>query len=362
MMNFEVKMTKHNKLFAAGLTAGIVAIGTGYVYSQATPKSQNQSQETYASATTSSATTDSKPAVTIAYQTGVDPAKLAQADKAYEQATNRDINWRKFDTGAEVVAAISAGNIDIGNIGSSPLAAAATKGVPLQVFLVTSEIGEAESLVVKNSSNIKTPNDLIGKKIAVPFVSTPHYSLLAALKHWNIDPSKVTIINLRPPEINAAWERGDIDATYLWEPVLSKVKASGHVLTTSKEVASWGSPTYDLWVARKDFAQKNPDFLKQFVKISTDATGKYTQDPKAFIGNASNVQKIAQITGSTSSDIANLLAGNRYLSVSEQQTLLQQPFADNIRKTAEFLKSQGKVDAVLPDYSEFVTNQYLDAN
>lgn len=131
---YGVKMTKHNKLFAAGLTAGIVAIGTGYVYSQATPKSQNQSQETYASATTSSATTDSKPAVTIAYQTGVDPAKLAQADKAYEQATNRDINWRKFDTGADVVAAISAGSIDIGNIGSSPLAAAATKGVPLQVF------------------------------------------------------------------------------------------------------------------------------------------------------------------------------------------------------------------------------------
>ena len=358
-------MTKQNKLFAAGLTAGIVAIGAGYVYSQSNSQSQAQSQNqatpTSASSTGNTSTADSKQAVTIAYQTGVDPAKLAQADKTYEQTTQRDINWRKFDTGADVVAAISAGSIDIGNIGSSPLAAAATKGVPLQVFLVTSEIGEAESLVVRNASNIKTPQDLIGKKIAVPYVSTTHYSLLAALKHWNIDPSKVTIINLRPPEINAAWERGDIDATYVWEPVLSKVKATGHVLTTSKEVASWGSPTYDLWVARKDFAQKNPDFLKQFVKISTDATGKYSQDPKAFIGNASNVQKIAQITGSTPSDISTLLAGNRYLPVSEQQTLLQKPFADNIRKTAEFLKSQGKVDTVLADYSDFVTNQYLDS-
>ncbi len=41
--------------------------------------------------------------------------------------------------------------------------------------------------------------------------------------------------------------------------------------------------------------------------------------------------------------------------------LLQKPFADNIRKTAEFLKSQGKVDTVLADYSDFVTNQYLDS-
>lgn len=350
-------MSQQNKLFAAGLAAGVVAIVAGYAYTQAAPKAQANS---LAPAThTSAMPTNTQGTVTIAYQTGIDPAKLAQADKTYEQATHRDINWRKFDTGAEVVAAISAGSIDIGNIGSSPLAAAATKGVPLEVFLVTSEIGEAESLVAKNTSNIKTPKDLIGKKIAVPFVSTTHYSLLAALEHWGIDPSQVTIINLRPPEINAAWERGDIDATYVWEPVLSKVKASGHVLTTSKEVASWGSPTYDLWVVRKDFARQNPEFLKQFVKISTEATGKYSQNPKAFIDNTSNNQKIAQITGSTPDDVANLLAGNRYLPVSEQQTLLQQPFADNIRKTAEFLESQGKVDTVLPDYSAFVTNEYL---
>ena len=49
---------------------------------------------------------------------------------------------------------------------------------------------------------------LFGKKVAVPFVSTGHYSLLAALKHWNIDPSKVTILNLAPPAIIAAWKRG----------------------------------------------------------------------------------------------------------------------------------------------------------
>ncbi|WP_219636024.1 ABC transporter substrate-binding protein [Streptococcus agalactiae] len=48
-------------------------------------------------------------------------------------------------------------------------------------------------------SGIKTPQDLIGKTIAVPFVSTTHYSLLSALKHWNIPEDKVKIINLRPP-------------------------------------------------------------------------------------------------------------------------------------------------------------------
>lgn len=352
-------MIKKNKFFTASVVLGVMSIGGSYAYTQANPSSSKNNEKKTINVG-KRAGSDDVSAVNIAYQTGIDPSKVAQADSTYEKVTTRDINWRKFDTGADVIAAISSGSIDIGNIGSSPLAAATTKNVPIEVFLVTSEIGAAESLVAKNSSNIKSPQDLIGKKVAVPFVSTTHFSLLAALKHWKIDASQVDIINLRPPEISAAWERGDIDATYVWEPTLSKVKSSGHVLANSKQVAEWGSPTYDLWVVRKDFAQKNPEFLKQFVKISTDATGKYSQDPKAFISNKSNLQKIAQITGSNPNDIANLLAGNHYLTPNEQIILLQKPFADNIRQTAEFLKTQGTIEQVLPSYDAFVTNKYLN--
>ena len=196
-------------------------------------------------------------AVVIAYQTGVDPTKVAQANGDYERDSHQAIQWRKFDAGSDVVNALASGDVVIGNIGSSPLAAAASRDLPIEVFLVTAKLGGSEALVVSNKSGIKNPQDLIGKTIAVPFVSTTHYSLLSALKHWNIADNQVKIINLRPPEITAAWERGDIDATYVWEPALSKVKASGHVLTDSKQVGEWGAPTYDLWVVRKDFAEKN---------------------------------------------------------------------------------------------------------
>ena len=121
----------------------------------------------------------------------------------------------KFDAGSDVVNALASGDVVLGNIGSSPLAAAASRNLPIEVFLITSKLGASEALVVSNKSGIKTPQDLIGKTIAVPFVSTTHYSLLSALKHWNIPEDKVKIINLRPPEISAAWERGDIDAAYV---------------------------------------------------------------------------------------------------------------------------------------------------
>jgi taurine transport system substrate-binding protein len=114
----------------------------------------------------------------------------------------------------------------------------------------------------------------------VPFVSTGHYSLLAALKHWNIDPSKVTVLNLAPPAIIAAWKRGDIDATYVWDPALGVAKENGKVLITSGELAKFGAPTFDAWIVRKDFAEKHPEIVTAFAKVTLDAYADYRKDPK----------------------------------------------------------------------------------
>ena len=62
------------------------------------------------------------------------PSQTCLADKTYEQTTQRDINWRKFDNGADVVVAISASSIDIGNMAQVHWQPVATKGVPLEVF------------------------------------------------------------------------------------------------------------------------------------------------------------------------------------------------------------------------------------
>lgn len=132
--------------------------------------------------------------VTIAYQTSAEPAKVAQADNTFVKESGVRADWRKFDSGSSVVRALASGDVQIGNIGSSPLAVAASQQVPVEVFLLASQLGNSEALVVKK--DIKNPHDLIGKRIAVPFISTTHYSLLAALKHWGIKPAQVQILNL----------------------------------------------------------------------------------------------------------------------------------------------------------------------
>jgi taurine transport system substrate-binding protein len=297
--------------------------------------------------------------VTVAYQTSVDPAKLAQAEGEYEKATGSKINWRKFESGADVIAALASGDVQVGYVGSSPLAAAASRNVPFQIFLLAAELGTAEALVVRNGAGITKPADLIGKKVAVPFVSTTHYSLLAAFKHWNIAPAKVQVLNMRPAEINAAWQRGDIDAAYVWDPVLGKAKETGKLLVSSAQVAQWGAPTFDAWVARKDFIAKEPDFLKQFASVTLKAYASYRSNPKMFAGNPANLEKITRVTGAKAADIPGLLAGNSYPLAAGQSQLLGAPVTKALANTALFLKEQGKVDKLQSSYAPFVTNQFV---
>jgi taurine transport system substrate-binding protein len=80
----------------------------------------------------------------IGYQNEPDPSHVAIVDGAYEKATGDKIEWRKFDSGASVIAALASNAIDIGYAGSSPLAAGVTRGAPIEAFLVAALIGKAD--------------------------------------------------------------------------------------------------------------------------------------------------------------------------------------------------------------------------
>lgn len=299
--------------------------------------------------------------LTVGYQTGIDPSKVPQADGAYEKAIGEKIDWRRFNSGPEVVTALASGGVQIGNLGSSPLAAAASRKVPIVAFIVSAQINASEQLVVRNGSGITKPEDLIGKTIATPFVSTSHYSLLGALKHWGLDTSKVKVVNLQPLEIAAAWKRGDIDGAFVWSPALGEIRKTGTVLTDAAQVGQWGAPTFEVWVARKDYAEKHPDVIAKFAKVTLEAYADYAAHKSEWTADSVPVQKIAKLTGSNAADVPELLAGSAFPDAQAQASaqLLEGGTAKAISETAQFLKEQGKVETVLPDYTPYVSASYI---
>ncbi len=294
----------------------------------------------------------------IGYQPIVEPSRVPQADGTYEKVTGAKINWQKFDGGADVIAAIASGALDIGYVGSSPLAAAASRELPIETIFVVGLISEAEALAVKS---IEKPEDLAGKKIATPFVSTAHYSLLTALKHWKVDPKSVEILNLRPPEIAAAWERGDIDGAYVWDPVLAQLKKNGKVLATSADVADWGGPTFDAWIVSKKFAQEHPDVVTAFVKVTGEATAAYRANPDAWSAASPEAEKIARLTGARQEEVPALLKGYIFPTLEEQagETLLGGGTVKAVADTSAFLLEQGKIPAALSDYKPYVSTRWV---
>ncbi|MCP2343551.1 taurine ABC transporter substrate-binding protein [Actinomadura rupiterrae] len=265
---------------------------------------------------------------------------------------NTRITWSRFDSGGDVNTAMIAGSIDIGLAGSSPV----TKGLsaPLNIRYkvpwIFDVIGENEALVARKATGIA---GLKGKKIATPFSSTSHYSLLAALQDAGLKETDVKIVDLEPPDIQAAWTRGDIDAAYVWTPVLSALEKTGKVLVTSKDLAAKGKVTADLAVVRTAFADKYPKALSVWLQ-QEDRAIKLIRSDKATAAAAVGRQlNVPPDEASKQIDQLVLLdgrqqAGAQYLGTAARPGA----FAQNLYSAAQFLKAQNKIPAV-PDLSVF---------
>lgn len=255
------------------------------------------------------------------------------------------IEWSVFNSGGDVIQAFGSDSIDIGLFGSSPAtkAVSAPLDLPVQVIWIQDVIGAAESLAVKDPS-ITDIKGLVGKKIGVPFASTAHYSLLAALDRAGIT-GDVELIDLQPDAIRAAWTTGQIDAAWVWEPTLSELLDSGGTLLVSgEETAEQGAPTYDLSAASISFIEGHPEILEVWTAAQNWAVGQLLNEPDAAH------ERIAAQLGVPVDAVAAQTAGYVYLDASEQAGAdhLGGGLGADLENTAEFLHSQGEIQAVAP--------------
>jgi len=303
--------------------------------------------------------------VTIGYQDMVVPYRVAQEAKALEKATGYKINWRQFGGGGEVIKAMASGAVNIGEVGSAGISAAVSRGEPLELFWILDDIGSAEALVVKNSSGIKSLADLKGKKIAMPFNSTTHFHTMVALEQAKINPADVQILNMRPPEVRAAWQRGDIDATFIWDPVLAEAKKDGTVILTSGKIsADTGKATFDGYVVNRDWAKANKDFMVKFVKVLAAADDTYRKNKAKFVKDSAEAKAIAKWSGAKQEDVAASMALYAFPTAQEQASKWlgggkESMAAKALAATADFQLSQKQIEKKLSDYSVAVNPSYV---
>lgn len=247
----------------------------------------------------------------------------------------------EFSNGKDLNNALASGSVDVGYMGTVPVVSGISNDLGYEVFWISGIITECEGLAVKEG--IQSLSDLEGKKIGVVTGSTSHYSLMSALADAGVDESKVEIIGGGTTEIIAMWDRGDIDAAYIWQPSLEAlINAGGTVIFDGNDSESIGATTAVLHVVTKSFANKYPEAVTALVKVMSETQAVYAENPDKVVKDVAARLEMDEAMCKTS------IEGYRWISATDQASdaYLGGAFADVLYKTAEFMASQGSIAEV----------------
>jgi len=176
-----------------------------------------------------------------------------------------------FQSGNDIVLALSNNNGDVGYLGYVPMMIARTSGIPFTLVAASEVEGTSvddnwQNILVKGSSSIRAPADLAGKTLALNALKgVGEVVVKAALKKVGVDPNSVKLLALPFPSMRSALSNGQVDAIWTPEPFLSQalsqdgariVMAPGPVLGNFFPNGGYG--------ALQSWVQKNPALAAKF--------------------------------------------------------------------------------------------------
>lgn len=294
-------------------------------------------------------------AIRIGYVPVPNDAMIANVEGLYDHM-GFEYELVEFASGKDVNNALASNSIDVGYLGTVPVATGIVNDMGYEVFWIDGIITGCECLAVKDG--ISSVEELGGATIGVVTGSTSHYSLISALNYYGVDPGSVTILNGAPAEIVAMWERGDLDAAYVWEPSLGSIVAAGGTkIFSGEDGEAIGATTAVVHVANKEFAEKNPEKISALVDVFVEAQELYKTSPDKV------VKDVAAKLNADESLVATQIEGYRWLSREEQASdaYLGGGFAEILKKTADFLKEQSSI-STSPEvtvFQEATTDEFV---
>lgn len=274
------------------------------------------------------------------------PTMIAKGLGWFDELTQSKITWTEFGSGAEINTAMVAGSCDIGlATGSVATAAGIAQGLPFQLIGIVDNIGPAEEMVVRTSAGLKTPADFKGRKLATPFGSTSHFRMLGFLKTNGLTQRDVTLLDMKPAAIQAAWAKNEIDGAYVWSPAKSKlIEAGGSLFKTSAALEQAGYVIADMIIVRTAFAQSYPDAVVGFLRAYGRALEMWQQKPDEaaeIVGKQAGVSTAVAKADMQEYDFVPLAdqAGESWLGTPDKPGR----FAQTLKSTADFLVEQRSI-------------------
>ena len=288
---------------------------------------------------------DKYPTVRIGEILYADVTMVAIAEKYFEEELKKvgaEMTFFRTTSGGFMNAAMLGGEVDIAVIGAAPGANAVAQGIPIKIVYVIDYSTTGEGLVARKA--IKDVKGLIGKKIATPFVSSSHFGLLNTLNKFGIGLDQVQILDMAAPDMLAAWQQGNIDAAFIWEPHKGRMAGTGgRVLYTSGDIAKATDlkrAAWDISYARTEFVEKYPELVEAYVRAVDRAAKRYQSKP---LDAAESVRNLMGVE--TAKDMKRMMDG--FVNATAKQQLERKWFpalAETLHAMGNFFKEMGQLD------------------
>ncbi len=209
---------------------------------------------------------------TLGVETSLLPAAVWVAEnQGYFQEQGLDLTIKEFDSGRLSFLDMLDNGVDISTVAPTPIMFNSFNRQDFSVFSTFVYSYDDVKVIVRNGSNIKTAQDLKGKKVGTPAGTTGQFFLAAFLTYENMAESDVEAVNIKPSDLPNALNTGKVDAIIIWEPHAynaQKLLGNNAIRLPSSEVYR---ETFNFMVMN-DFAQNNPEVLKRFLAAIDQAT------------------------------------------------------------------------------------------
>ena len=206
------------------------------------------------------------------------PFQYAKAMGTYEDEMGVKINWRSFDTGTAMSAAMASGDVQIAvSQGVPPFVVATSAGQDLQTVDVAVSYADNDNCVVAERLEIDkdSAGELNGKKVGVPIGTAAHYGFLKQMEHFGVDVGSMEVVDMAPPEGAAAFAQGNLDMVCGWGGALRRMLEHGNVLLTGDEKTELGILVFDVTSTTASFAAEQGELLSKFLKVTADANAMW---------------------------------------------------------------------------------------
>ena len=299
-------------------------------------------------------------AAAIATQDLTDCTAIAKGADYFTELMGDGVSVNRMAAGRDMITAMKSGDTQIaGPLGICPTIVGLTSGTDYKVVYVASLIRGTEGLVVRESTGFESVADLKGQKIGVTLASSGHYGMLCALEDAGLTTDDVEILDMAPDAINSAWERGDIDVAYTWNPTLTNIaNKDGKVILTAADLAKAGHQTINFHIVRTDFAEANPDVVKNYVAALAKANDFYENSKE-------EAQQVVSEYLEMDMDVVEAQMSDDYPGLSRQldgDVLGDDNAAKAMLQVAEFLQKAGQIDDAkdLDFYKNAIDTTYIE--